>query len=324
MRAIALVSLFLVTAVGCSSSDEQLAAASGGLGATGTGGAGAGSGSTGANGTGGSGTGASGTGGGLSLDTGSMDGGGTSGCSGAAQLLYVVGTLGVIYSFDPPTKVFTKIATPGCAGTSTPNSMAIDRNLIAYLNYVPTIYTYDLKLQDGCKPSGITLPSGFEQVGMGFATDGVGGTAETLYLSSISGQGLGKVDMSTKTVVQVGNPPMGSEMGGELTGTGDARLFQLLVDPMRVDELDKSNGATLSNDTLAGFPNPFTPVAYAFSFWGGDFYVYSAPGDNTTYHSSVIHYSPATNTVDMMYVADVGFTISGAGASTCAPLAPLQ
>jgi hypothetical protein len=64
------------------------------------------------------------------------------------------------------------------------------------------------------------------------------------------------------------------------------------------------------------------PLDYAFSFWGGDFYLYAAPGNNMSTFSSVIHYNPSTNSVDPTYVADVGFQIIGAGVSTCAPLKP--
>jgi hypothetical protein len=152
---------------------------------------------------------------------------------------------------------------------------------------------------------------------MGFSTDMVGGTAETLYLSSISGGGLGKVDMATKTVVQIST----SGMGGELTGTGDARLFEYFTTPVSVAQINKATGAIISNAPLAGVA---TPSDWAFSFWGGDFYVYAAPGTNSTGNSSVIHYNPATKAVDPTYVADVGFHIVGAGVSTCAPLTQPQ
>ncbi len=144
----------------------------------------------------------------------------------------------------------------------------------------------------------------------------VGGTAETLYLSSISGQGLGKVDMASKTVVQIG----AAGMGGELTGTGDARLFAYFTtSPVTVAQIDKTTGVAMPPDKLNGVS---PPSDWAFSFWGGDFYLYAAPNGNLDGNSSVIHYTPATKTVDTAYVKDVGFAIVGAGVSTCAPLKP--
>jgi hypothetical protein len=320
MRALVLASLYLVAFAGCSASGSKVfqntSFGGSGAGGTGTGNTGAATG-TGGTGTGNGSTGASGTGGDMGLGGGFNVGDASTppACSAASQLVYVFSDAGDIYSFDPPSKVFTKVATPGCSGQA--NSMAIDRNLVAWLNYVGTIYTYDLNTNGGCQPSGITLPSGFEQVGMGFSTDMVGGTTETLYLSSILGSGLGKVDMSTKTVVQIST----SGAGGELTGTGDARLFQYFTSPVSVAQVDKTNGSLLTNVPLAGVP---TPSDWAFSFWGGDFYVYAAPNGNADGNSSVIQYDPIADTVVTSYVKDVGFAIVGAGVSTCAPLTPPQ
>lgn len=243
MRAVVLSSICLAAFLGCSASDNKLFS-SGGFGNGGTGASGStGAGGSGASGAGGSGAGAAGTGGdqGLGGNFNVGDAGTTPGCSAASQLAYVFSAAGDIYSFDPPTKVFTKIATPGCSGQA--NSMAIDRNLVAWLNYIGTIYTYDLKTSGTCQPSGITLPAGFQQVGMGFSTDMAGGTSETLYLSSISGSGLGKVNMSTKTVTQITT----SGVGGELTGTGDARLFEYFTSPVSVAQINKTSGAQISN-----------------------------------------------------------------------------
>jgi hypothetical protein len=129
--------------------------------------------------------------------------------------------------------------------------------------------------------------------------------------------------MTTKTVVTIG-----PQTGGELTGTGDSRLFELLTSPMSVDQINKSTGAALSNNVVTGFTA--VSIAYAFSFWGGDFYIYSAPGktpdggENADGGSTVIRFSPATNTIDLEYIVDVGFAIVGAGATTCAPVVPPQ
>jgi hypothetical protein len=314
MRPLVLTSLSLAVigcaAIGCAASSENLFPPPGTTGSGASGGGGSA--------TGGDGSGAAGTGGdqglGGGFDVGDAGTGTGSDCSAAAQLAYVFSQAGDIYSFDPPTKAFTKIATPGCSGSA--NSMAIDRNLVAWLNYVGTIYTYDLNQKNGCKPSGITLPVGFDQVGMGFSTDVAGGTSETLYLSSIAGSGLGKVDMATKTVVSISS----SGAGGELTGTGDARLFAYFTSPVSVAQLDKTTGAILNDNALA---NVTTPFDWAFSFWGGDFYVYAAPEGNADGNSSVIQYDPGTNAVTT-YIHDVGFAIVGAGVSTCAPLTPPQ
>jgi hypothetical protein len=86
---------------------------------------------------------------------------------------------------------------------------------------------------------------------------------------------------------------------------------------VRVAQLDKTNSNALSDVMLSGVA---PPADWAFSFWGGAFYLYAAPGNNASGNSSVIRYDPTTGVVDTTYVADVGFQIIGAGVSTCAPV----
>ena len=86
-------------------------------------------------------------------------------------------------------------------------------------------------------------------------------------------------------------------------------------------ELNKATGAILSSKKLAAVE---TPSAWAFSFWGGDFYLYTAPDpllepDRTT---NVTRYRPSDGSVDAAYMVNIGFRIAGAGVSTCAPLEP--
>jgi hypothetical protein len=250
-------------------------------------------------------------------------GGGNNGCSAAAQLVYVFSVDNKIYSFDPPSKQFKFIATPDCMATAQANSMAIDRNLVAWLNYIGSIYSFDLKTKTGCKLA-MNLPSGFEQIGMGFSTDSVNGTAETLYVDGIGGGGLAKVDTNAKTLTQIGGFSNDNKLAGqsaELTGTGDARLFGYFTTSpnVRVAQIDKGNANITADNALNGVA---PPSDWAFSFWGGDFYLYAAPGSNSSGNSSVIHYSAMTNQVDPTYVSDVGFQIIGAGVSTCAPIVP--
>jgi hypothetical protein len=283
-------------------------------------------------GNGGDGDGGSGSGNNPTLDGGlnlgdSSTGTGTNGCSAAAELVYVFATDNSIWSFDPPSKAFTMIATADCqTGTMTPNSMAIDRNLVAWLNYFDSsdngsLYKFDLNVKSGCTKAA-SLKNGYGQVGMGFSSDTSGGTSETLYLDGIGGgAGLASFDMTTNAVVPIGtfsSDPNLSGQSAELTGTGDARLFGYFTTSpdVRVAQLDKTNANVISDNVLNNFP---PPSDWAFSFWGGDFYLYTSDGISD---SSVVHYAPATNTVDLTYVADVGFTIIGAGVSTCAPVSP--
>lgn len=242
-------------------------------------------------------------------------------CSEESKLVYVFSSDNKIYSFDPPSKKFTLLGSPDCDTFQQPNSMAVDRNLVAWINYIGSVYTVDLASPglSGCQHA-MDLPSQFQQIGMGFATNSVGTTDETLFIDGIGGGGLAKIDTVTKQVTTIGDFSNDQNLQGqsaELTGTGDARLYGYFTTSpnVRVAEIDKSNANVLSDDQLQGVS---PPSSWAFSFWGGELYLYAA----TLGNSRVVKFNPTTKALDASYISDVGFTIIGAGVSTCAPTIP--
>jgi len=261
--------------------------------------------------------------------------GGPPSCVEAATLVYVLSSENDLYSFDPPNKSFKKIGALGCQTSMQPNSMAVDRNAVAWVNYVDSSGAGDaagtlfrVSTQDAsCTPTGMQLGSGWYRLGMGFASDSVNGSKETLYVagtgdtqSMLPSPGLAKIDLGSKTLSLVGQ--FSGALAGqsaELTGSGDARLFGFFTTtPVEVAEISKVSGSILSTKSL---PQVETPSYWAFSFWGGDFYLYTAPSDpNRT--SNVTRYRPSDNSVDAAYMVNVGFHIVGAGVSTCAPVKP--
>lgn len=296
-------------------------------------------------GTGGAGT-TSGTGGDLNLGGGFIGQGGSNGggCSEAAKLVYVLSTDNQIWSFEPAKKQFNFLfsldcPTPNDGNTWSPNSMAIDRDAVAWVNYVGSdffggdlagrIYKVDID-KKSCDPTpAVNLPASWYRLGMGFSTDTAGGTTETLYVTGTgnglsSSPGLGKIDLAKKAVVPIGQFT-GSTLQGqnaELTGTGDAKLFGFFTtSPVHVAQIDKTSGATPASGDHA-LPQVPTPSAWAFSFWGGAFYLYTSPDSFQT--STVTKYDPTTNSVDTSYIpgSETALTIVGAGVSTCAPLTP--
>ena len=98
---------------------------------------------------------------------------------------------------------------------------------------------------------------------------------------------------------------------------GKAELWAYLpnVVPPKVARLSKSTGASetvLQVQGLAGDPR-----AWAFAFWGGDFFVFlERATDSSTRVWKVDGASGALTPV----LADTGRTIVGAGVSTCAPV----
>ena len=223
---------------------------------------------------------------------------------------------------------FALIGPVSCPGGGSVNSMAVDRQGTAWVNYTDgNIFKVTTSSPVTCQSTSFTPnQNGFtNELGMGFSSDAPGAMAETLFVSDNSGpgghgvvgggKGLAKIDLATMTLTPVGGYTS-ANMGfnAELSGTSGGKLYGLFTtSPADLSEIDKTTGAT---------PNPISlPTVnassggYAFSFWGGDFYFYTQYGTPTT---TVTHFHTATGiAADVMM--DIGFTIVGAGVSTCAP-----
>jgi hypothetical protein len=268
------------------------------------------------------------------------------GCSGAAtNFVYVLSIENDLYRFAPRAKLFSKIGRLGCRTTLTPNSMAVDHNAVAWVNY----YDPSGSSQSGvlfrvstadasCEASpAMTLPPTFFHVGMGFSTDFANPASETLYLAADNqGQNnryLGKVAATgAVTSLALFSPTQTYQtLDAELTGTGDGRLFAFFISLMpgvpgqpmypSVGLVDKTTAAVQSPATMTGVKQP---LDWAFSFWGGHFYLYTSQGPGSGNGSDVTDYDPASGAVDSSYMTGIGFDIVGAGVSTCAPTTAAQ
>ncbi|HEX6839005.1 MAG TPA: hypothetical protein VF334_20645 [Polyangia bacterium] len=308
--------ILLCFAVGCGATNVS----HGGTG--GTGGTGGGKGDTGggSGGTGGGGTGGSG------------GGTGTDGCSDAAKLIYTIDQDGTFSSFKPDqtdiTKsVFTDIGKLNCnAGLAQPFSMSVDRNATAWVEYFDQVTTSKLfKVSTANAACTATTfmggQQGFNEFGMGFVSNAAGSTDETLFIGgggTVGGaSNLGTLDINTLTIAKVG-----SLTGDpELTGTGLAELWGFFPDltantmQAHISKIDKTSGAEsmqISLGSAAGMAN-----AWAFAFYGGEFFVFLAKsnGATTVYH---------VTTAGLKDQLDTGSRhIVGAGVSTCAPTTPI-
>jgi hypothetical protein len=236
-------------------------------------------------------------------------------CSDENKQVYVL-TAGdkALYRFDPEALTFSRVGKLACPTASETFSMAIDRRGTAWIEYgdgrIFKVSTIDAQCTESSfRPKQI----GFTTFGMGFAKDDAdGGTGiganETLY---VAGNGLGRIDTSTMELSLVGPTSLGL---AELTGTGAGTLYAFIPDSTRIAQLDKSTGAI----EHAYRPDVDVGSAWAFAQWGGDFWLFTAPGLSS---SSVTKYSPATDTTTVM-IPDTGMKIVGAGVSTCAPTEP--
>ena len=198
--------------------------------------------------------------------------------------------------------------------------MAVDRSGTAWVNYASG-HLYKVSTTDAsCVDSGFAPnQAGFLKFGMAFATQGTGATEESLYVSGLvgtAGRGLGRIDLSTLKLTMLGQYSDAlAGQAAELTGTGDGRLFGFFTtSPATLARIDQAAGATSSDQPLGGVS---TGNAFAFSFWGGDFWFYTSDGPTP---SKVTRLETATNQLSVVKSDVGGFRIVGAGVSTCAPV----
>jgi hypothetical protein len=252
-------------------------------------------------------------------------GGNQAGCSEAAKLVYVVTDLNELFSYNPGTGAFAKIGELNCPSNgATPNSMAVDRAGTAWVNFSDgglfKVSTADASCQATTYQK---LQAGFMRFGMAFATDSATSEQETLYVVGIEGinggKGLAKIDLTSMTLTKLGDFSGDLQgQGAELTGTGDGRLYGFFTTQPNATlaQIDKGTGATTGETPLDGVN---TGTAWAFSFWGGDFWFYTSAGGPST----VTRKQTSTDGKISTAKPDVGgFRIVGAGVSTCAPTTP--
>lgn len=237
-----------------------------------------------------------------------------------ATFIYVVTQQQELFSFFPPTLTFKLVGNLVCpvAGSATPFSMAVDRRGVAYVLYSDGTLFRVSTATGACTATPFAVDqNGFQTFGMGFASD-FGGAAERLYVSDNDFdktlRGLGFIDTTTFQLSFIG--PYGANITrSELTGTGDGRLFAFWPDQVpgagsHLTELNKATGGVLAQTDL---PVGDVNDAFAFAFWGGDFWIFTGAGGPT----DVSRFRPADGTTTTPTTHPS--TIVGAGVSTCAP-----
>lgn len=239
-----------------------------------------------------------------------------------ATFIYLVTAEGGLFSFYPPGLTFRSVGTlvcPAPAGT-TPFSMAVDRRGVAYVLYTDgRLYRVSTATAACVATTFRVNQQGFQTFGMGFASEGAG-PAERLYVAennfSGSSRGLGAIDTTTLALSFIGpfNP---SIPRAELTGTGDGRLFAFWPERQgpsgaRIAEIDKRTAAVVAQSVVpVGRPND----AFAFAFWGGDFWIFTSEGGGVGTEVSRHRLADGTTTQPTTHPE----TVVGAGVSTCAP-----
>jgi hypothetical protein len=246
----------------------------------------------------------------------------------AATLVYLISSQNDLLSFDPPTGTITTIGQIACPdpGGFQPFSMAVDRAGIAYVAYGEG-NLFRVSTADASCRSTAFVPGagGFPLLfGMGYSRDAAG-SGETLFIAGTPGYQngssgpavLASVDTTTFAIDPIAtiSPDV---IAPELTGSAAAQLFAFYATgPSGTSSAIGEVSTTSAELTpVASLPTVDQGSAWAFALWGGDFYLFTAPGGDDT--SSVIQrYSPSDGSVVQVGTASV--TIVGAGVSTCAP-----
>ena len=233
------------------------------------------------------------------------------------ELVYVIDTAHVLSSFDPkllPNDPFHVIGTLACDPQSSPNSMAVDRMGVAWIDYhsgaVHKASIIDAKCVRGSKPTG--APNAF---GMGFVTDGPNAETEKLFVASNEDTTLAELEPSPLRWRPIGAFTKGKSP--ELTGTGGGQLFGFFPSEdgkSFISEIDKRSGVLVGKPLAVGAPKGNVD-AWAFAHWGGKFYVFVTIDNN----SMVFEVDGKTGNSKRV-LDHLPREIVGAGVSTCAPL----
>jgi hypothetical protein len=244
--------------------------------------------------------------------------GNQNGCSAASMLVYTVDQNNTFSTFDPMTKTFHDVGTLSCASGAMPFSMGIDRTPSAWVEYDNgKLFHVDVTTL-ACTPTSWSNPDGLLEMGMGFSTDQVGGTTDKLFVAG----GLGPT-FPTSTLATVDTGSMAATMLGtvtgwpELTGNGNAELWGWFPDAShpRVEQINKTSGAAIKTfklDQLAGMP-----MAWAFAFWGGDYWIFL---ERSTDSNTTVYQIDGMTGAIKGSTPEPNRTIVGAGVSTCAPV----
>ncbi len=264
------------------------------------------------------------------------------------DLIYVADKNFKLLSFDPrlvgngqPFRVIGSLACPagpsvpdwGDPGPSTPFSMAVDRDAVAWVLY-SSGQIFNVSTQTAaCSATsfGARQSAGgrtWDLFGMGFVTDTAGGDTEKLWLGGGNADAtllgdLGWINPPGSYAIQrVGPMSTSSEYSPELTGVGDGTLWGFYpgLSQAFVQQIDKTTGGASGPQRLIPGGLGGTVAAWAFAQWGGKFYLFVTTTDFLGTENSTVRTIDRQTGAYQLVAQNLPYTIVGAGVSTCAPI----
>lgn len=236
-------------------------------------------------------------------------------CEEPAKLIYLVSAQGGLYSFKPTvdgSDAYRFIGSLDCPSSSTPQSMSVDRSGRAWVFYSAGQMFHVSTVNASCRTTTYEHPvqSTLTQLGMGFTAAAPQSSQQILYIISPN-FGLATVDTQTLQV-----EPKQALVGtaAELTGGADAKLFVFHAGNGELAELDTSD---FTQTPLHRFEQLAGAMAWAFARYDGKFYIFTAHSDSEGLSRTTV-FDPATGKTKLRD-ENLGFTVVGAGQSTCVP-----
>lgn len=248
-------------------------------------------------------------------------------CDPEDLFVYLVTSEETLYRYDPGTGEVKLIGNLDCPiSFGSPFSMGVSRSGTAYVLYrplgdpgiQPPGKLYAVNVLKGTCVATTYQPGkfGFNLFGMGFAIDD-DGLGETLYVAhsgttTTPSQGLASIDVNTYELTPIApfTDAPGHRM--ELTSSDDGKLYGYVLDPGGnggyIVRIDKQTAQIVESTPVAAGND----AAFAFAYWGGDFYTFTGPNGGPT---TITRYRPIDGTVTK--VGSVAKTVVGAGVSTC-------
>lgn len=232
------------------------------------------------------------------------------------DVIYLVTLESKLLAFDPEKpgmSAYSAVGDLDCNRYSSPQSMAVDRNGIAWVFYSSGHLYWVSTADASCQGTKYVHPSGNTQLGMAFTSDRPNAPEETLYIASPS-LGFATLDTTSLRVRTIDAAPV----KGELAGGADAKLFMFTptgygeYGASRLDEVDRRS----YEPGLAHRMKSQTPLqAWAFARYGGLFYIFTSEFGEPSKCTVV----DVEGKIERVRDADIGYRIVGAGQSTLVP-----
>lgn len=243
-------------------------------------------------------------------------------CTQAGQFIYTVDGDGRFSRFDPRTLTYLDIAPLQCPTMSTPFSMNVDQNAMAWVIFGDgNLFRVDTATGQCSATSYVPNQSGFFTYGMGSVFDSRAGT-DTLFLSGqLSTPGstaLGTLSFPALAVTSIGTLSMDQV---ELAGTGDNQLWAFApaqgTQPAQLARVNPTNAALLERYEL---PTVTSVGGWAIKFFGGAFFIFIGSDIWKVERASLDPMRLNPTTAPVRVLTSPGRDIVGAGVSTCAPI----